>query len=110
MSEKNRLAELEAAGSLGADLSPGDPLCAWAAQEIKRLRAEVLKLESHIVDVYNAQEAKQIETTACHECGEKPYPMMRHKIGCETGKAEARGVVKSSDQLTMTIDKPPQVC
>lgn len=34
------------------------------ADEIARLRAEVLKLESHIVDVYNAQEAKQVETKA----------------------------------------------
>jgi hypothetical protein len=34
------------------------------ADEIERLRAEVLKLESHVVDVYNAQEAAQIETKA----------------------------------------------
>lgn len=35
---EDRLAELKAAGEQGADLSPGDPLCAWAAKEIDRLR------------------------------------------------------------------------
>lgn len=34
--------------------------------EIERLRAEVRTLNCHIVDVYNAQEAKQVETTGEH--------------------------------------------
>ena len=41
MNDNDMLTRLKEAGSTGLDLSPGNPLCAWAADEIERLREKV---------------------------------------------------------------------
>ena len=38
MTDTDKLESLRAAGETGADLSPGDPLCKWAYEEIMRYR------------------------------------------------------------------------
>jgi len=44
--DKEMFQRLSGDASIGADLSPGDPVCAWAVSEIKKLRAENAKLQT----------------------------------------------------------------
>lgn len=39
---------LREAGSTGLDLSPGDPLCIEAADEIERLEREIQEITDHL--------------------------------------------------------------
>jgi len=72
------LKELRDQGTVGADMSPGDPVCAWAADEIERLQAElraksddhyrVFLLQKHLADDYNKLTMKFLECRK--ECAE----------------------------------------
>ena len=48
MKKKNLLKRLDEAGNTGLDLSPGDPVCAEAAKEIRRLTRKIKRLEDEI--------------------------------------------------------------
>jgi len=72
--------------------------------EIERLRAEVLKLESHIVDVYNAQEAAQGETGCSTDA--KRYQRLR-VLGCAVGGTPQldAGLVSRFTNLDAIVDE-----
>jgi len=59
MLSTDRLSELRAAASQGADLSPGDPLTAWAVGEIERLRAVLQRMISRYDGFTSAKEMVQ---------------------------------------------------
>jgi hypothetical protein len=53
--------KLRAAGSTGADLSPGDPLCAEAADALEKVRDLTLKIRLWNTDQYmNATRRKEL--------------------------------------------------
>ena len=84
---------LREAGSTGLDLSPGDPLCAEAADEIERLLAQfdeldakIEGLENHIISL--EQDAELPEDEYSYRVGfDEGFTMAHEPAGCGHARA-----------------------
>lgn len=117
MPTSNLVSRLETAGSTGCDLSPGDPLCASAAEEIKRLGREVTRLQTDLIGAkeFFASATGTIEKLTAQRnrlhnqllehaevCGESAYPISDRLAGESPASFHARALLALAQTAQMS--------
>lgn len=82
MAEADMFEKLKWAASTGLDLSPGDPLAAWAVAEIERLRTALEQCNEYRDDPH-----KIIGIVDAALAGMPPYDFKRNAHETSTGQA-----------------------